>query len=77
MRHTLYVTILGHAVNQTASRRPLTAKDQLQYQNNPRGIRSGQKRNLGSSPSISVFPCQYHSTTAPHAFIRPSLKAKK
>jgi len=66
----------GHAVNQTASRRPLTAKDQLQYQNSPRGTSGVQKQNLGSPPSISVLPCQYHSSTAPHAFIRLSPKGK-
>jgi hypothetical protein len=60
MRHTLYVTILGHAMNQKASRQSLTANEELQYQNSLCRIRVRQKGQLGSSPSTSVFPCQYH-----------------
>jgi hypothetical protein len=36
----------------------------------PCGICGGQTgTRTGSSPSTSVFPCQYHSTIAPHSFI--------
>jgi hypothetical protein len=55
--------MLGCAMAQTVSRRPLTAEARV----NPRGIRGGQG-GTGTDfyPSFSVFSCQYHSTVALH-----------
>jgi hypothetical protein len=42
MTDILYAKILGNAVAKAVIRRPLTADDQLQYQNSPCGICGGQ-----------------------------------
>jgi hypothetical protein len=60
----------GRAVVQAVSRRHVTAEDRVRCQANMLviyGGRSGTKTDF--SPSTSVFPCQYHSTNAPHSFI--------
>ena len=52
----------GRAMAQAVSRRPLTAEARF----GPCGICGGQSgTGTGFSPSTSVFPCQFHSTSAP------------
>ena len=46
------------------------AEARVQSQANPCDISGGQCVTVtGFSPSISVFPCQYHSTNVPYPFI--------
>jgi hypothetical protein len=57
--------IVGRAMAQVVSRRPLTAEDRVRARVNPCGICGGQSGSrTGFSPSSSVFSCQYHSTVA-------------
>jgi hypothetical protein len=59
-------SILGRAMAQAVSRPPSTAEDRVRSQVSPRGICGGQSgTGTGFSPSSSVFPCQFHSTSAP------------
>jgi hypothetical protein len=58
--------LFGRAVAQAVSRRSLTAEARVRSQVSSCGICSGQSdTRTGFSPSISVFPCQFHSTGAP------------
>jgi hypothetical protein len=58
--------VLGRAMAQAVSRRPLTADAQIQSRVSPCGICGGQSgTGTGFSPSTSVFPRQFHSTGAP------------
>jgi hypothetical protein len=58
------------AVAQAVSRLLLTAEAQARAQGSPCGIYGGQRgTGIGFSPSPSVFPCQYHSTLAPHSLL--------
>jgi hypothetical protein len=51
---------------QAVSRRPPTAETRIRSQVSLCGICVGQNgTGTGSSPSTSVFPCQFHSTGAP------------
>jgi hypothetical protein len=50
-------TILGRAMAQAVSRRPLTAEARVCARVNPCGICDGSRKGL--SLSFSVFPCQY------------------
>jgi hypothetical protein len=51
---------------QAVSRRLLTAEDRARSQVSPCGIRGGQSgTGTGFSPSTSVSPRQFHSTSAP------------
>ena len=53
-------------MNQAASRRPLNAEARFRSQVSPCKICGGQNGSVtGFSPSISVLPCQCHSTDAP------------
>jgi hypothetical protein len=53
-------------MGQAVSRRPLTAEARVPFRVSPSGICGGQSSTgTGFSPSISVFPCQFHSTGAP------------
>jgi hypothetical protein len=62
-RHAL-TNFLGRAIAQVARRRLLTAEARVH------GIYVGQSdTGTGSSPSPSVFPCQYHSTVSPYSLI--------
>jgi hypothetical protein len=57
---------MGRAMAQAVSRRPLTAEDRVRSRVGPCGICGGQSgTGIGVSPSTSVFPCQFHSITAP------------
>jgi hypothetical protein len=48
---------------QAVSRRPLTAEAEVRFWVSPCGIYVEQSgTGTGFSPSISVFPCQFHST---------------
>jgi hypothetical protein len=50
---------------QVVSRRSLTAEARVRTRVNPCGICGGQcDTGTGFSPSLSVFPCQYHSSIA-------------
>ena len=52
--------------------RHLTTEEQVRSQASPCGNYGGQiDTQKVSSPSISDFPCQYHSTIAPYSFIHP------
>jgi hypothetical protein len=63
---------IGRAMSQSVSRRPLTAEAQVRTRDSPRMI-GGEKSGTetGSSPSSSVFPCQYYSTVALHNHVSP------
>jgi hypothetical protein len=51
---------------QAVSRRPLAAETRVRSWVGPCGICGGQSgTGTGFSPSISVFPYQFHSTGAP------------
>ena len=53
---------------QAVSRRCVDAESPGQYQVSPCAVFGGQSGNAtGFSQSISVFPCQMHSTNAPHS----------
>ena len=57
---------LGRAMAQAASRRPLIAEALVRSRFSPCGICGGQSGiGTGFSPSTSVFPCRFHSTSAP------------
>jgi hypothetical protein len=57
---------MGSAMAQAVSRRHLTAKARVRFRLSPRKICGGQcGTGTGFSPSISGFPCQFHSTGAP------------
>lgn len=58
----------GYAMTQVTSHRPLTlATSRLQA--TPCGICGAQSEPVtGFPPSISVFPCQYHSADAPYSY---------
>jgi hypothetical protein len=64
----VYESILdtGRAMAQAVSRRPVTAEDRVRSWVSPCGI-CGRQSGTGTrfSPSVSVFPCQFHSTGAP------------
>jgi hypothetical protein len=56
----------GRAMAQAVSRQPLTAEARFRSQVSPCEICSGQiGTGTGPPQSISVFPCQFHSTGAP------------
>jgi hypothetical protein len=56
----------GRAMAQAVSRQPLTAEALVRSRVGTCGICGGQSRTeTGFSPSTSVFPCQFHSTSAP------------
>jgi hypothetical protein len=58
--------LLGRAMDQAVSRRPLTAEARFRSRVSPCGICGGQSGSgTGFSQSTSVFPCQFHSTGAP------------
>jgi hypothetical protein len=58
--------MVGRAMAQAVSRRPLTAEARVRSQVNPCGICGGQSgTGTGFSPSTSLLPCQFHSTGAP------------
>jgi hypothetical protein len=58
------------ATAQTISRQSVAAEARVQSQANPSGICCGQNgTGTGSSPSTSVFPCQYHSINGACSFI--------
>jgi hypothetical protein len=62
--------LMGRAMAQVVSRRPLTAEARVRDRVNPCGICGGQSgTGTGFSTSSSVFPCQYHSTVAPQTHI--------
>ena len=51
---------------QAVSRRPLTAEARVRYRVSPRGFCCGRRgTGTGFTPSTSVFPFQFHSTSAP------------
>jgi hypothetical protein len=53
-------SILGRAMAQVVSHRPLTAEARVRARVNSCGICGGQSgTGTGLSPSSSVFPCQY------------------
>jgi hypothetical protein len=57
--------LLGRAMAQVVSRRPVPAEAWVRARVNPCGICGGQSgAGTGFSPSSSVSPCQYHSTVA-------------
>jgi hypothetical protein len=59
------IGLLGSAMAQVVSRRPLTAEARVRARVNPCGICGGQSdTETGFSPSSSVFPSIYHSTVA-------------
>jgi hypothetical protein len=61
-----YNSVLGRAMAQAVSRRPLTAEARVRSRVSPCVICGGQSGTGTSfSPSTSVFPCQFHSTDAP------------
>jgi hypothetical protein len=56
---------MGRAMAQAVSRRPLTAEARFRSRVSACGICGVQSgTGTGSSPSTSVFPCQFHSTGA-------------
>jgi hypothetical protein len=55
---------------QAISRWPLTAETWDSARVDPCAICGGKSvTGAGSSPSFSVFPCQYHSTIAPYSSV--------
>jgi hypothetical protein len=58
--------VLGRAMAQAVSRRPLNSEARVRSRVSPYGI-CGRQSGTGTdfSPSTSVFPCQFHSTGAP------------
>jgi hypothetical protein len=61
---------LTHPVFQVVCRQPLTAEVWVRSRAGPCRICGGRSGTGTSfSPSISVLPCQYHSTNAPYSFI--------
>ena len=58
--------MLGRAMARAVSRRPLTAEARVRSRVSPCAICGGQSgTGTGFSLSTSVFPCQFHSTSAP------------
>jgi hypothetical protein len=64
------ITLLGRAMAQAVSRWPLIAGSRVRAGVNACEICGGQSgTGTGSSPSCSVFLCQYHSTVVLHTHI--------
>jgi hypothetical protein len=62
--------LIGRAMAQPVSRRPLIAKVRACVRVSPCGIFGGQNgTGTRFSPSSLLFPCQYNSTVALHAHI--------
>jgi hypothetical protein len=62
--------VMGHALAQVVSRRPLTAEALVHARVNPYKICGGQSgTGTGFSPSSSVFPSIYHSTITLQTYI--------
>jgi hypothetical protein len=60
------LSTVGRAMALAVSRRPLTKEATVRSRVSLCGICGGQNgTGTGSSPSTSVFPCQFHSTGAP------------
>ena len=54
---------------QTVNGRVVTAEARIQSQASPCNIYGGQSgTGTGFSPTTSVFPCQYHSTSTPYTY---------
>jgi hypothetical protein len=69
-QNTMPYCMCVHAMAQTVSSRPLTAKVRSRALVIQCGICSGQSgTGAGLSPGYSVFLCQYHSTVALHIHI--------
>jgi hypothetical protein len=61
-----HLSLMGRAMAQTVSRRPPTAEARVRSRVSPYRIYGGQSgTGTGSSPSSSVFTCQFHSTASP------------
>jgi hypothetical protein len=59
--------VVGRAMAQVVSRRPLTAEARVHARVNPCGICGGQiGTGTGFSPSSSVFPCHRRFPNAHH-----------
>jgi hypothetical protein len=73
-KHLPSITSVNNVMAQALSRRPLSTKTRARSQASPCGICGGQSgTRAGFSPSILVFPCQYHSTNNSYLFIHLSL----
>ena len=60
----------SRAIAQADSCRPLTAEVLVRSQVSPSEISGAQSGTVtGLSPSTSVFPCQYHSTSGPYSML--------
>jgi hypothetical protein len=65
-------TLVGRAMAQEVSRRPLITEAQVRAQFSPCGICGGQSgTETGFYPSSSVLPCQYHSIMDLLAYVSP------
>jgi hypothetical protein len=65
VKHLIYLLrrLFDRAMAQAVSRQPLTAEAHVRSRVSPCGICRGQSgTGTGFSPSISGFPCQFHST---------------
>jgi hypothetical protein len=65
--YNLYLNdILGRAMAQAVTRRPLTVEARIRSRVSPRRICGGQSgTGTGLSPSTSAFPCRFHCTGTP------------